>query len=237
MSFKTDNVQIVVLAGGLATRLGDLTHNRPKSMVDICGKPFLEYQLEIFKQNGFSKVLMCLGHLGEQIESCFGDGSRFGTDITYSYEDKPLGTAGALKNAEMLLEDRFFTIYGDSYVTPDFAAIWDFFQAKNKLALMTVYKNNDLYDFSNTVISGDIVAKYNKRKKTADMAYIEYGVNLFRKDMLSRIPEDCFYELGDVFTSLIADKELLAYEVKERFYEIGSPAGLEDFITLTGAKK
>ncbi|MDD4923414.1 MAG: nucleotidyltransferase family protein [Dehalococcoidales bacterium] len=237
MSFRPDNVQIVVLAGGLATRLGALTHNRPKSMLNIYGKPFLEYQLEMFRQNGFGNLLICLGHLGEQIESYFGDGSRFDVDITYSYENVPLGTAGALKNAEPLLDDRFFTIYGDSYTSPDFAAIWDFFQAKNKLALMTVYKNNDLYDSSNTVISGDVVAKYNKREKTADMAYIEYGVNLFRKDMLSRIPEDCFYELGDVFTSLIADKELLAYEVKERFYEIGSPAGLEDFITLTGANK
>jgi NDP-sugar pyrophosphorylase family protein len=206
-------------------------------MVKINGKPFLEYQLKMFKQGGFNRVLICLGHLGEQIESYFGDGSKFGIDIKYSYEDKPLGTAGALKNAWTLLGDRFFTIYGDSYIAPDFDDIWNVFHSKNKKGLMTVYKNNNLYDSSNTVISGDIVTRYDKRNKTSDMAYIEYGVNLFHKEILTRIPEDCFYELGDVFTSLMADNELLAYEVNERFYEIGSPSGLQDFISYTGANK
>ncbi len=116
MSFKRDDTQIVVLAGGMATRLGDLTRNTPKSMVKINGKPFLEYQLEMFKRSGFNRVLVCLGHLGKQIESYFGDGSRFAIDIKYSYEDKPLGTAGALKTAGPLLDERFFTIYGDSYL-------------------------------------------------------------------------------------------------------------------------
>jgi NDP-sugar pyrophosphorylase family protein len=237
MSFKPDNVQIIVLAGGLATRLGALTQNTPKSMVKINGKPFLEYQLEMFKKSGFNRVLICLGHLGEQIEGYFGDGSRFGIDIKYSYEEKPLGTAGALKNAGALLGDRFFTIYGDSYITPDFDDIWNVFLSKNKQGLMTVYKNNNLYDASNTIISGDIVTKYDKCNKTPDMACIEYGLNLFHKDVLARIPKDCFYELGDVFISLIADNELSAYEVKERFYEIGSPSGLQDFISYIGANK
>jgi NDP-sugar pyrophosphorylase family protein len=237
MSFKTDNVQMVVLAGGLATRLGALTHNLPKSMVKINGKPFLEHQLEMFKRSGFNRVLICLGHLGEQIESYFSDGSRFDIDIRYSCEDKPLGTAGALKNAATLLDDKFFTIYGDSYINPDFEDIWNVFQSKNKQGLMTVYKNNNLYDSSNTVISGDRVTRYDKRNKTPDMACIEYGVNLFHRDILARIPKNCFYELGDVFISLIADNELLAYEVKERFYEIGSLSGLQDFIFYTGANK
>ncbi len=121
------NPQMVVLAGGLATRLGELTSNQPKSMLKIEGKPFLQYQLELFKQNGISRVLLCLGHFGEQIEDYFGNGSRFGMDIKYSYEKKPLCTAGAIKNAAPLLDDEFFTIYGDSYVFADFAAIYDYF--------------------------------------------------------------------------------------------------------------
>ena len=234
MTFKADDVQIVVLAGGLATRLGVLTHDIPKSMVEIKGKPFMEYQLDIFKRSGFKRALICLGHFGEQIETYFGDGSRFGIEIKYSYEDKPLGTAGALKNTGTLLDDRFFTIYGDSYIAPDFDDIWNVFRSKNKLGLMTVYKNNNLYDSSNTVIDGNMVTRYDKRNRTPEMACIEYGINLFHKDMLARIPKNCFYELGDVFISLIADDELLAYEVKERFYEIGSPSGLEDFKNYIG---
>jgi len=236
MPYAIDNAQIVVLAGGLATRLAHLTQNQPKSMVNINGKPFLQYQLELFKKNGITRVLICLGHLGEQIESYFENGSRFGIDITYSYENKPLGTAGALKNAERLLDDRFFTIYGDSYVSLDFSDVWGYFQSRNKLALMTVYKNNNLFDTSNTVIRDSLVLKYNKHEKAADMNYIEYGVNIFRKDVLSGIPEDRFYELGDVFTPLIEDEQLLAYEVTERFYEIGSLNGLTDFKTYIGGK-
>ncbi|NLT28545.1 MAG: NTP transferase domain-containing protein [Dehalococcoidales bacterium] len=236
MSYALDNVQIVVLAGGLATRLGDLAQNRPKSMVNINGKPFLQHQLELFKRQGIFRVLICLGHLGEQIESHFGDGNHFGIDITYSYENKPLGTAGALKNAGRFLDDIFFTIYGDSYVFLNFSDAWHYFQSNNKLALMTVYKNNNLFDTSNTVIRGDHVLKYNKHEKAADMNYIEYGVNIFRKDIMSGIPEDSFYELGDVFTPLIEEEQLLAYEVKERFYEIGSPKGIEEFKKFIGGE-
>ncbi len=228
------NPQIVVLAGGLATRLGELSKNQPKSMIKINNKPFLQYQLELFKKNGITRVLLCLGYLGEQIEKYFGTGSRFGMNIKYSYENKPLSTAGAIKNAGLLLDDEFFTIYGDSYVFLDFRDIYNYFHSKNKQALMTVYKNDNLYDSSNTVIQDEFVLKYNKHQKTSDMTYIEYGVNLFRKEILSKIPEDSYYELGDVFNSLIKDKELLAYQVKERFYEIGSLNGLADFKKYIG---
>jgi NDP-sugar pyrophosphorylase family protein len=231
---KVFNPQIVVLAGGLATRLGELSKSQPKSLVKINNKPFLQYQLEIFKKNGISRVLLCLGYLGDQIESYFGTGSRFGMEIKYSYENKPLSTAGAIKNAEPLLEDEFFTIYGDSYVFLNFADIYNYFQDKKKLALMTVYRNNDLYDSSNTVIRDGLVTAYNKHQKTSNMHYIEYGVNLFRKDILNIIPEDSYYELGEVFNSLIIEEELLAYEVKERFYEIGSLNGLADFKKYIG---
>jgi len=231
---KVFNPQIVVLAGGLATRLGELSKNQPKSLIKINNKPFLQYQLELFKRNGINRVILCLGHLGEQIESYFGTGSRFGMDIKYSYENKPLSTAGAIKNAEPMLEDDFFTIYGDSYVFLDFADIYKYFHDKKKLALMTVYKNNNLYDASNTVIRDGLVIKYNKRQKTSGMHYIEYGVNLFRKDILDIIPEDSYYELGEVFNSLIIDEELIAYEAKERFYEIGSLNGLADFKKYIG---
>jgi NDP-sugar pyrophosphorylase family protein len=235
MKNEARDLQIVVISGGLATRLGKITKNQPKSMVKICGVPFLQYQLELFKQNGIFRVVLCLGHFGEQIESFFGNGSRFEMDIRYSFENKPLGTAGALKNAISLLDNEFFTIYGDSYPFLDFSNVLDYFHSKNKLALMTVYKNNNLYGSSNTIISGEMVTKYNKKEKTPEMTYIEYGVNLFRKDILKRIPDDSFYEMGGVFNSLIEENQLLSYEIKERFYEIGSPWGLAAFKEYIGA--
>jgi len=225
------------LTGGLATRLGDLTKNRPKSMVKVQGKPFLEYQLELLRREGITNIVLCIGYMGEQIKSQFGEGEKWGINIKYSSEDKPLGTAGALKKAEALLNDTFFTMYGDSYLFLDFSHIMSYFESQNKLALMTVYKNYDQYDRSNTVVEGNLVRKYSKKEKTRDMVYIEYGANIFRKEALEMIPENQFYSLDELFPRLIEIDELLAFEVKERFYEIGSPQGLKDFEEyIRGAK-
>ncbi len=222
-------MQVAILAGGLAMRLGDLTRERPKSMVEAQGKPFLEYQLELLRRAGIKDVILCLGHMGEQIERHFGNGRNYGVNIDYSYEEKPLGTAGALKKAEHMLDDPFFTMYGDSYLSLDFPAAMRYFKSQNKLALMTVYKNYDRYDRSNTAIEGNLVKKFSKKEKTGDMAYIEYGANIFSKEALRLIPESQSYSLDDLFFILIEQHELLAYEVGERFYEIGSLSGLKEF--------
>ncbi len=222
-------MQVAILAGGLAKRLEELTRSLPKSMVQVMGKPFLEYQLELLKTAGIKDVILCTGHLGEQIESYFGNGSNYGVNIKYSVEDRPLGTAGALKKAETLLEDAFFTMYGDSYLLLDFLAVMRYFKSQDKPALMTVYKNYDQYDRSNTVVEGNLVTKFSKQEKTRDMVYVEYGANIFKKEVLKMIPENQFYDLEHLFPRLIEREELLAFEVKERFYEVGSPQGLKDF--------
>jgi NDP-sugar pyrophosphorylase family protein len=223
-------MQVAILAGGLATRLSPLTQGTPKSMVMIQGKPFLEYQLDFLKKGGVTSIVLCIGYLGEQIENYFGDGRKFGVNIAYSYETgQLLGTAGALKRAESLLEATFFTMYGDSYLSLDFGAIMSYFRAQNKLALMTVYKNYDRFDKSNTAIEGGLVKKFSKKENAKGMIYIEYGANIFRKEALKFIPEDLPYSLEELFPKLIRQKELLAYEITERFYQIGSPEGLEEF--------
>ena len=222
-------MQVAILAGGLATRLGDLTRDRPKSMIEIEGKPFLEYKLDLLRKGGVKNIALCLGHMGEQIESYFGDGRRYGVNIKYSFEDRPLGTAGSLKKAEALLNDTFFIMYGDSYIFVDFSHVMSYFESQNKLALMTVYQNYDQYDRSNTVVKGNLVKKFSKKEKTRDMVYIDYGANIFRKKALKMLPENQFYSLDDFFPRLIEMDELLAFEVRERFYEIGSPQGLKEF--------
>ena len=221
--------QVAILAGGLATRLGKLTEGQPKSMVRVWGKPFLEYQLELIKRGGIENFVLCLGHMGDQIESNFGNGERHGVNIQYSFDDKPLGTAGALKKAAHLLDKVFFTMYGDSYLFLDFGLVMSYFELQNKLALMAVYKNYDRYGSSNTVVEGDLVKKFSKKEKTKDTVYIEYGANIFRKEALEMVPKNQFYSLDDLFPRLIEMGELLAFEVKGRFYEVGSPQGLKEF--------
>lgn len=221
-------MQVAILAGGLATRLENLTRNQPKSMVKVCGKPFLEYQLEMLRKEGIQDIILCIGYMGEQIESYFGDGKRYGVNIRYSRENKLLGTAGALKNAQELLDEVFFTLYGDSYLFLNFHTVMRYFESQDKLALMTVYKNYDQYGRSNVTADGNLVKKYSKKEKAEGMVYIDYGANILTKDVLNLIPEDQFYPLEELFPQIIERGELLAFEVTERFYEIGSIQGLRE---------
>jgi MurNAc alpha-1-phosphate uridylyltransferase len=223
-------MQVAILAGGLATRLKPLTDNLPKSLVTIEGRTFLEYQLDFLKAGGVTDIVLCVGYLGEQIERYCGDGSKFGVRIRYSREgDTLLGTAGALKKARELLEDEFFVMYGDSYLFLDFANLMCYFKDQNKLALMTVYKNRGRYDKSNTVVAGNLVQRYSKQARNGAMDYIDYGANILRKQALELVPAGRPYSLEELFPVLIEREELLAYEVKERFYQIGSPEGLQEF--------
>jgi len=202
-ALERTGMQAAILAGGLATRLKSFASSQPKSMVRVCGKPFLEYQLELLRNGGVRNIVLCIGHMGEQIEDYFGDGERFGVNIRYSREDNLLGTGGALKKAEELLEDVFFTMYGDSYLFLDFPDVMDYFRCQNKLALMTVYKNHDCYDRSNTAIEGKLVKKFSKKERDSDMVYIEYGANIMKREVLDMVPGSEFYPLEELFPQLI----------------------------------
>lgn len=222
-------MQMIILCGGLATRMGDPAKTIPKSMMDIDGKPFLQYQIENLKKHQINDIVLCVGHLSEKIKEYFGDGSKFWVNIQYSHDgEKPLGPIGALKKAEPLLNEIFFTMYGDSYVFLDFKKVYLHFLKQKKSALMTAYKNHDKYDKSNIVIKNEKITKYNE-KKTKDMIYIDYGVSIFRKQILELIPENTYFTTKDLFAKLIKQNELLAFEVRKRFYHIGNLEGLEDF--------
>ncbi|RLF31559.1 MAG: nucleotidyl transferase [Thermoplasmata archaeon] len=223
-------MQMVILCGGLATRLGNLAKNTPKSMIKIDGKPFLWYQIENLKKQGIKNLILCVGHLSEKIIEYFGDGTKHDINITYSHDgDKPLGPIGALKKAEPLLQDVFFIMYGDSYLTVDYLKVYDFFKKHDRLGCMVVYKNNDKYDKSNLIVKNNMVVEYSKEKQSRDMIYIDYGTSILRKKSLEIIPPNTFYTTGEFFSNLIKQKQLLAYEVKKRFYHIGNPEALREF--------
>ena len=228
---------MVILCGGLATRLRSLTKDTPKSMIQIKSKPFLEYQIEELKRHSITDIVLCVGYLSDQIEKYFGNGEKFGVNICYSSDKKsPLGPIGALKKAGSLLNDSFFTLYGDSYVFVDFNKVYSYFQEQNKLALMVVYQNFDRYDTSNLIVKNGRVIRYGGQN-TKDMTYVDYGVSLFRKKTLNNVPKDTFYSTNDLFSDLIKQKELLAFEVKKRFYHIGTPEALAEFKKYIETKK
>jgi len=222
-------VQIVVLAGGRGTRLLPLTKDTPKSLIPILGKPFIEYQLELFKSHGIDDVVLCVGYLADKIIKHLGDGERFGLTIRYSVEKEPLGTAGALKEAEELLEEQFLLTYGDSYLQVDYTDVLEYLKARDRLGVMVVYKNFDRFDRSNVVVEQGLVKTYDKNRKEPGMIYIDYGLLALRKESLSIIPRETVMDLQCFYKALINTRQLLAYEATKRFFEIGSPAGLSDF--------
>jgi NDP-sugar pyrophosphorylase family protein len=202
-------------------------------MAPVCGRPFLAYQLEYLVHHGIRDIILCVGHLGDVIEDHFGDGRRFGVTIRYWRErDRLLGTAGAIKNVEYLLDDAFFVTYGDSYTVVDFVKIMDYFLSRDCLGLMVVFKNEDRWDRSNVVVDGEFVRVYDKQRLHPGIRYIDFGVSLFRREAFRHVPAGVPVDLNDMNQQLIAQQQLLAYETHNRFYEIGSIAGLREFETL-----
>jgi len=230
-------MQLIILCGGLATRLRPISKNIPKSMIMIKGKPFLWHQLELVKKHDIYDVILCVGYLANQIKDYFKDGKEIGMNIKYSEEKEPLGTAGALKNAEQLLDEEFLVINGDSYLMFDYNKIINYFKNKNKLALMVIYKNNNKYDNSNVSINKDLIKQYNRKTQTPEMIYIDAGLNIFKKEVLKLIPVNTKIMLDDIFEKLIEQKQLMAYETFQRFYEIGSFEGLKEFEKLIEDKQ
>ncbi len=226
-------MQAVILAGGLGTRLRPLTETIPKALVPIAGRPFIEYQIELFRYHRVRDLIICVGYLGHLIEEHLGDGRRFDVSIRYGYErDGLLGTAGAVKNVEPLLADAFFVQYGDSYLLVDYSDAMACFQQHDATGLMVVYKNHDRWDRSNVVVNGNRVQVYDKVRQSPGMEYIDFGTSVFRHDAFADIPVGVAADLSSVYASLIAQGQLLAYEAHHRFYEVGSPQGLHEFESL-----
>ena len=220
---------VAILAGGLATRLRPITEEIPKSLIEVAGKPFICHQLEYLRKQGINSVVLCIGFLGEMIHEVVGDGSRWDMHVSYS-PDGPslLGTGGALRQALPLLGDRFFILYGDSYLPIDFSGIEKTFVASAKKGLMTVLRNQNQWDKSNVEFDAGQIIEYNKTVIRPQMHYIDYGLGILKSTALQAYPARESFDLSKVYNDLSLASELAGYEVFERFYEIGSHQGIAD---------
>ncbi|OQW92852.1 MAG: nucleotidyl transferase [Thiotrichaceae bacterium IS1] len=220
---------VAILAGGLATRLRPITQQIPKALVEVAGSPFIVHQLELLKRHGLSRVVLCVGHLGEMIEATLGNGKRWGMELHYVFDgDTLLGTGGALRNALPWLGDQFLVMYGDSYLDCDYQSVIKAFLTSGQLGLMTVFRNANQWDRSNLVFHAGQILVYDKHQQTADMQYIDYGLGALHAKAITSYPENMVLDLAKVYQDLLATNELAGCEVTQRFYEIGSPAGLEE---------
>jgi N-acetyl-alpha-D-muramate 1-phosphate uridylyltransferase len=220
---------IALLAGGMATRLRPITTTVPKSMVPVADRPFIAHQIEGLVSQGITEIVICSGYLGEQIQEFLGDGSRFGCRVQYSFDGaKLLGTGGALRKALPLLGEQFVIMYGDSYLKAPIRPIWNEFCRSGKPALMTVFRNEDKWDKSNIEFRNGSIVNYDKVTPTATMEHIDYGLGCMRAEVLEAWPAEATFDLASVYQHLVEQQQLAGYEVRDRFYEIGSPAGLAE---------
>lgn len=231
---------MAILAGGLATRLRPITQKVPKCLLPVAGSPFIAHQLRWLQGQGVREVVLCLGFLGEQVQETIGDGAAFGLTVRYSYDGPDLlGTGGALRKAIPLLGDTFFVLYGDSYLQCSLPDIQDAFARNRSPALMTVFRNQDSFDKSNVHFGEGKPLRYDKRAPSPDMTHIDYGLSIVSASAIREFSPVGAFDLGDLYHTLSVAGKIAAYEVHERFFEIGSPQGLsetEDFLTQRSGK-
>jgi NDP-sugar pyrophosphorylase family protein len=227
------DLPVAILAGGLATRLRPITEKIPKLLVEVAGEPFFSHQIRLLKTAGLTRLVLCVGYLGEKIVELYGDGSKWDVSIEYVFDGpKLLGTGGALIAALPRLGDAFYVLYGDSYLPIDYRAVGDFFLSSGRLGLMTVYENRERYDASNVWFENGEIKVYDKKNKVPQMHHIDYGLGLFRAPAFDDFPRGEIVDLAEVQKLLVARHQLAGYEVRERFYEIGSPEGLSELDQL-----
>jgi NDP-sugar pyrophosphorylase family protein len=225
---KPSPLPVAILAGGLATRLRPLTEKIPKALVEVAGEPFIAHQLRLLHSRGIARVVVCAAYKGEMIREFVEDGRRFDLQVDFVFDgERFLGTGGAVKKALPFLGSCFFVLYGDSYLPCDYRAVQAAFEASGLRALMTVFGNRGLWDTSNVLFEEGRIMAYDKKNITSRMQHIDYGLGVFRAAAFDEISEEDF-DLAELYQRLLGRGQLAAFEVKERFYEIGSHRGLEE---------
>jgi NDP-sugar pyrophosphorylase family protein len=224
-------VQVVILAGGLGTRMQALAADIPKTLLPVAGRPFAHRQLELLAGEGVRDVVMSVGYRADMIRESIGDGSTFGLHVRYVDEGERLrGTAGALRLCldSGVLAEAFMVLYGDSYLPIALAPVVAAFRGSGRPALMTVMRNQGRWDRSNVIFEDGQLRLYDKRKTDLNMQHIDYGLTVLERALLERVPTGVVSDLADLYHDLSVAGELAGYEVAQRFYEIGSPEGLRD---------
>jgi N-acetyl-alpha-D-muramate 1-phosphate uridylyltransferase len=224
-------LQAVVLAGGLATRMRPRTETVPKSMLEVAGRPFVDWQLERLRSCAVTDVIMCVAHLGDQIRAHVGDGGRHGLRVRWAVEPpgQLLGTAGAIRGALAMLAPSFLVTYGDSYLPFDYGApLRELAAHADCDGVMAVFHNRGRWEASNVLCEHGWVRRYAKGTRDPAFEHVDYGATALRREVIAGLPADQPYGLDTVQRDLAERARLRADLAHARFFEIGSPAGLAD---------
>lgn len=220
-------MQAFILCGGFGTRFQKVSVDIPKSLAPINGTPFLEIQIRALKAKGVTRFVLGTGHLAEKIEQHFGAGQKLGIEIRYSRETKPLGTAGAIKLAEPVLEETFLALNGDSYVEFDLPAMQRVMTGNKALMVLALQKVTDASRYGTVIVgAGNRVEGFREKQATDGAAFINAGVYLMRRQVLAELPTGRAISIEkEVFPAMI-ERGIYGVPCDGVFIDIGIP---EDF--------
>ncbi len=219
-------MQAVILAGWKMTT----EINIPDSLIDVEGRPFMEYQLELLKEYSVTDIIVCPGYLGENIHFYFSNSKDFGLNIRYSDNiARDFGTGGILKKSLSLLESHFYVLYGDSYFPINYSGIMDFFKKSGKMGLFLVYKDHDFEKKGSIIISNRLVKDFDPQNQEKDMPYKYSNVCILAKKIFNLLSGEQFIALEDIFKYLIERDELLSFEISKPNIEISTQQGFDQF--------
>jgi NDP-sugar pyrophosphorylase family protein len=206
-----------------------LTNPLPKALLEVAGEPFLAHQLRLFARQGIANVKLLVGYRWEQIRAFAGDGSRFGVRVDYIVDGPKLfGTGGAVRRALDRLGPEFFVTYGDAWLDTPYGAVVEAFHASGLPAMMCVFRNENRWDMSNVVFENGVIRLYSKTRRLSEMRHIDWGLGMLKAAVLATRPIDEPWDLSELYEELSVAGRLAGYEVAQRFYEIGSLAGLAE---------
>ena len=230
-------MQAILLCGGMGTRLRSVVSDRPKPMADICGKPFLQYLLEMLREKGITEVIFALGYMGEMIEEYFQDGSAFGLKIAYSYEEDPLGTGGAIRNAlPKIMEEEVLVLNADTYFPMDYQGLLRFHQENDGDFSLATRAVPDIsrYGAVRRDAAGRILA-WNEKLEDGGQPLageINGGIYVMKKSLIAEIPEGKQSLEQDCVPKWLSEgKRIFGLPFEGYFMDIGIPKDYQQFIT------
>ncbi len=212
--------KVVLMAGGLGTRLQPLTNETPKPLLKVGAKPILETIIENFANYGFKDIIISVNYKSEMIKEYFGDGSKFGVNIAYIEETKRLGTAGALSLLKYHINEPFFVMNGDLLTNVNFSHLLDFHSFGNAMATMCVREFKYQIPYGVIKVSNDKITSITE--KPIQTFFVNAGIYLLNPKVLEHIPKDEFYDMPTLFEKLISEqKNVLSFPIHEYWLDIG----------------
>lgn len=221
-------MKAVILAGGVGTRLKPLTHNRPKPLIPIAGEPCVDYMIKSLVSADFRRIIVTTGYMSDTLIKNIGDGKKFGASILYAFEEKPAGTAGAVKNVSEFLDDTFVVASGDVLADVDIKALFDYHKDKKALATMALTTVENPTEYGIVGLDDDNKIIKFKEKPKEDEVFsnlINAGIYILEPEVLNYIPENTMFDFSkNVFPKLLeANEPIFGSPISGLWMDIGRP--------------